>query len=69
MLNFYKLFFIGYSTIISKKIISDNYSKENKKRLIRTIVNILSDNYPFLIIQNQKMRKEYFSDSLNLLND
>lgn len=69
MLNFYKLFFIGYSTIISKKIISDNYSKENKKRLIRTIVNILSDNYPFLIIQNQEMREEYFSDNLNLLND
>ena len=69
MLNFYKLFFIGYSAIISKNIISDNYSKENKKRMIRTVVNILSDNYPFLIIQNQQMRKEYFDDNLDLLND
>ena len=69
MLNFYKLFFIGYSTIISKKIMSDGYNRENKKKLIRRVVNILSDNYPFLIIQNQQMRKEYFSDNFNLLND
>ena len=48
---------------------SAGYNKENKKKLIRRVVNILSDNYPFLIIQNQQMRKEYFSDNLDLLKD
>tara|TARA_Y100000816_G_C26079018_1_gene568438 strand:+ start:542 stop:811 length:270 start_codon:yes stop_codon:yes gene_type:complete len=69
MLNFYKLFFIGYATIISKNIISDGYNRENRKKLIKRVVNILSENYPFLIIQNQQMREEYFNDNLDLLDD